>query len=331
MSWKNPWYNPQLSHHLPDGFRNTEPSERQPGDLKRWRQERKAQHLPQPPGEGYSAFIKRWWQQADLSGTDDRVWWLGHATLLLRLNGYILLTDPVFSRRASPVSFAGPSRQTEVPLALKQLPRLDAVFISHNHYDHLDSKTVRRLFKRFPNVHFFVPLGLKRWFSQRGIEQVTELDWWQSFNWSGMVFTPVPARHWSMRTFWDRNRSLWCGWVIEHGSLRFWFSGDSGYTESLAEIARRLGPFDMAALPIGAYEPRWFMGDHHMDPQQAVTLWQAIGKPTTIPIHWGVFELADESLDKPPLELRKALEAQGETDAAFSPLRIGQSLPLTKK
>ncbi|NIF46995.1 MBL fold metallo-hydrolase [Enterobacter sp. Ap-1006] len=330
MSWKNPWYNPQLSHHLPDGFCNAEPAVRQPGDVQRWRQERKAQNLPHPPGEGYSAFIERWWQQAELSGSDDRIWWLGHASLLLRLNGHFLLTDPVFSRRASPVSFAGPVRRTEVPLDLNQLPRLDAVLISHNHYDHLDKKTVRRLIKRFPDVHFFVPLGLKAWFSQRGIEQVTELDWWQSFNWCGMVFTAVPARHWSMRTFWDRNRSLWCGWVVEQGNLRFWFSGDSGYTPSLAEIAKRLGPFDMAALPIGAYEPRWFMGDHHMDPQQAVTLWQAIGKPETIPIHWGVFELADESLDKPPQELLAALREKGESDDLFSPLRIGQSLPLTK-
>lgn len=191
MRWKNPWYNPQLSHHLPDGFRNTEPAMRQPGDVQRWRQERKAQKLPNPPGDGYSAFIERWWQQADLSGNDDRVWWLGHASLLLRLNGYFLLTDPVFSRRASPVSFAGPARRTEIPLDLNQLPRLDAVLISHNHYDHLDKKTVRSLIKRFPDVHFFVPLGLKTWFSRRGTEQVTELDWWQSFNWCGMVFTAV--------------------------------------------------------------------------------------------------------------------------------------------
>ncbi|SQC92793.1 Beta-lactamase superfamily domain [Cedecea neteri] len=140
MSWKNPWYNPLLSHHLPEGFRNTEPAIRQPGDVQKWRQERKAQKLPHPPGEGYSAFIERWWQQANLSGSDDRVWWLGHASLLLRLNGHFLLTDPVFSRRASPVSFAGPARRTEVPLDLNQLSRLDAVLISHNHYDHLDKK-----------------------------------------------------------------------------------------------------------------------------------------------------------------------------------------------
>lgn len=330
MPWKNPWFNPLQPHHLPDGFRNLHALQRQPGDVKRWREERKAQGLPHPPVGGYPAFVERWWQKAQISGDDDRVWWLGHASLLLRLQGQYLLTDPVFSRRASPLSFAGPLRKTPVSLGINELPQLDAVLISHNHYDHLDSATVRQIARRFPDAHFFVPLGLKGWFTRRGIRHVTELDWWQALTWQGMAITAVPAQHWSMRSLWDRNRSLWCGWVIETARLRFWFSGDTGFASDLAEIALRLGPLDAAAIPIGAYAPRWFMGAHHMDPQQAVTLWQQIGRPVTIPIHWGVFELADESLELPPQELLAALSAAGEKAEGFTPFIIGQSAPLFK-
>lgn len=330
MPWKNPWFDPELPHHLPDGFRNLHSLKRQPGDVKRWREERKAQGLPHPPAGGYPAFIDRWWQKAQLTGDDDRAWWLGHASLLLRLQGQYLLTDPVFSQRASPFPFAGPLRKTPVSLSIDELPQLDAVLISHNHYDHLDSATVRRIVRRFPQVHFFVPLGLKNWFTRRGIRHVTELDWWQALTWQGMTVTAVPAHHWSMRSLWDRNRSLWCGWIVETERLRFWFSGDTGFTSDLADIALRTGPLDAAAIPIGAYAPRWFMGNHHMDPQQAVRLWQQIGRPLTIPIHWGVFELADEPLDLPPQELLTALTQAGEKHEDFTPFVIGQSVALFK-
>ena len=328
MRWKNPWFNPLKSHHQIDGFRNLEPHLRKSGDVERWRKERKEQGLPHPPGGGYGAFTAKWWQRAELKGHDDRVWWLGHATVLLRINGRYLLTDPVFSRRASPLSFAGPQRKTPAPVCVNELHYLDAVLISHNHYDHLDSATVRQIIRRFPDTHFFVPLGLRQWFIRRGIRHVTELDWGQSHSWQGMTFTAVPAQHWSMRSFWDRNRSLWCGWIIEGASLRIWFSGDTGYTSTLAEIALSRGPLDLALIPIGAYSPRWFMSSHHMDPQQAVTLWQQLNKPFTVPIHWGVFELGDESLDMPPQELLAALD--DDESRFFVPLRIGQSLPLIK-
>lgn len=330
MPWKNPWFDPLLSHHLPDGFRNLHPLQRQPGDVKRWRNERKVLGLPHPPSQGYPAFIERWWQKASVTGTDNRVWWLGHASLLLRLQGQYLLTDPVFSHRASPLPFIGPQRKTPVTLGIDELPQLDVVLISHNHYDHLDYATVRRIVRRFPDTQFVVPLGLKRWFQRRGARYVTELDWWHTHTWQGMAFTAIPAQHWSMRSAWDRNRSLWCGWIIEAQQMRFWFSGDTGYSEDLAQLVLRLGPIDAAAIPIGAYEPRWFMGSHHMSPQQAVMLWQQIGRPKTIPIHWGVFELADESLDMPPQELLRALEDAGEDPTNFTPFRIGQNSPLFK-
>lgn len=326
MVWKNPWYDASLPHHAPEGFRNTSGSEHQPGDLKRWQNERKAKGLPLAPAAGYAAFIRRWWQPVEWQQEGDGLWWLGHASLLLRLDGRYLLIDPVFSKRASPVSFAGPQRKTPVPLNLADLPRLDAILISHNHYDHLDSRTLRQLRRRFPDVEVRVPLGLKAWFSRRGFRHVTELDWWQQGALGDIRLHAVPAQHWSMRTPWDRNRSLWCGWVIEHGDVRFWFSGDTGYTETLLEIPARLGAINVAALPAGAYAPRWFMSNHHMDPQQAVQLWQQLGRPKAVPIHWGVFELADESLDMPPQELLDELQARGENVSNFIPLRIGEFL-----
>lgn len=328
MVWKNPWFDPEISHHTPEGFSNTASAAHLPGDVKRWRKERKAAGLPRPPSSGYPAFIEQWWQTADIVGEDDGLWWLGHASMLLRLQGQYLLTDPVFSRRASPVSFAGPQRRTPPALAIADISQLDAILISHNHYDHLDAWTVRALLRRFPNVHFFAPLGLGNWLRRRGAQHVTELDWWQSFIFQGMTYTAVPAQHWSMRTLWDRSRSLWCGWVIESSTQRFWFAGDTGYTPELLTIPQRLGQLDTIALPIGAYAPRWFMAMNHMDPQNAVTLWQQLGAPLAVPIHWGVFELADESLDEPVKELQGVLSETAADNDNFRILKIGQYLPL---
>lgn len=328
MKWKKPWYDAAKSHHTPEGFRNPEPDLRQPGDLQRWRNERKAQGLPHAPRQGYAAFTQQWWQPADLSGEQDSVWWLGHAAIMLRLEGRYGLIDPVLSQRASPLRFYGPQRKTPAPLSIKDLPALDWVLISHNHYDHLDRPTINAILRRFPKVQFIVPLGLELWFRRAGARHVVQLDWWQQTQRHGITFHAVPARHWSMRTLYDRNRSLWCGWTIATENLNFWFSGDSGYSENLLDITQRLGPFNLAALPIGAYAPRWFMQGQHMDPQQSVSLHQAIGAPVTIPIHWGVFELADEALDEPPLELARALEAVNQDKRRFRPWKIGERASL---
>lgn len=328
MPWQNPWYDASKAHHTPEGFRNPEPDLHQPGDLDRWRKERKAAGLPFPPQAGYDQFRTRWWQPADLAGVDDRVWWLGHAAMLLRLNQRYLLIDPALSTRASPLPFAGPKRKTPPPLRIQDLPRLDYVLISHNHYDHLDSATIRRILRRFPEVIFLVPLGLEGWFKRRGARHVRQLDWWQSRQEADLTLTAVPARHWSMRTPYDRNRSLWCGWVVRSRTLNFWLSGDSGFSDHLAEIPRRLGPFNLAALPVGAYAPKWFMQSSHMDPDHAVSLWRLTGEPLTLPIHWGVFELADESLDEPPAELMRAIQRSGEDNGRFAPWRIGESRSL---
>ncbi|KAB8313522.1 MBL fold metallo-hydrolase [Erwinia endophytica] len=324
MMWLNPWYDPLKAHHTPDGFCNIDEDPQQRSDLKRWRKARKAEGLPFPPAQGYARFTEQWWQPADLSGEDSAIWWLGHACLMLRLAGKYILIDPILSKRASPVSFYGPSRKTPAPLKIEDLPSLDYVLISHNHYDHLDRPTIKKILKFFPDVLFVVPLGLKPWFIRLGATRVVQLDWWQSTEMAdGTVVHAVPARHWSMRTLWDRNRSLWCGWVLRHKGLNMWFTGDSGYAETLLEIPSRLGPFNLAALPIGAYAPKWFMKGKHMDPEQAVLLHQALGQPLSIPIHWGVFELADESLDDPPKVLSAAMQAAGMDEARFQAWRIG--------
>jgi len=328
MKITNRYYDASKAHHTPQGFRNPEPTLHKEGDLRRWQEERKKLGLPKPPQAGYEQFTESWWQDADLSGNQDSGWWLGHASLLLRLGGRYVLIDPVLSNRASPLSFYGPKRKTPPPVTVQQLPAVDVVLISHNHYDHLDRCTIRELTKRFREITFVVPLGLKRWFSYYPAKRVVELDWWESLTLDDMTLHATPARHWSMRTPWDRNRSLWCGWVIHHPALRFYFTGDSGYSEKLVEIGTRLGPFDIAALPIGAYAPRWFMQEQHMDPQQSVMLYQQLNTPRVIPIHWGVFELADESLDEPPQQLSFALNAAGIMQHRFHPLKIGARIDL---
>lgn len=323
MAWKNPWYDPSKAHHTPEGFCNPETDLRQQGDLARWRKERKAQGLPFPPAAGYAGFISQWWQPADLSGDQDAVWWLGHACLMLRIDQRYTLIDPALSQRASPLRWYGPARKTPAALNIDDLPRLDVVLISHNHYDHLDRPTIKKILRRFPEVQFVVPLGLKPWFIRQGARHVSQADWWQATELAGMTIHAVPARHWSMLTLRDRNRSLWCGWTINVKKLNFWFTGDSGYSENLLEIPRRLGPFNLAALPVGAYAPKWFMHAQHMDPQQAVSLHRDLGCPLSIPIHWGVFELADESLDTPPAELAHSMQSAGLDPQCFQPWRIG--------
>lgn len=323
MAWKNPWYDPSKAHHTAGGFRNPEARLRQQGEVRRWRKERKARRLPLPPEGGYDAFISQWWQSADLSGHQDALWWLGHACMMLRIRQRYTLIDPALSQRASPLQFYGPSRKTPVPLTIDRLPALDNLLITHNHYDHLDRQTVKEILQRFPEVNIVVPLGLKAWFKQLGARHVSELDWWDDLSLTEMTIYGVPARHWSMRSLNNRNRSLWCGWVIQAGKLNFWFTGDTGYSANLMEIPHRLGPFNLAALPIGAYAPRWFMQEQHMDPQQAVLLHQQLGCPLSVPIHWGVFELGDESLDSPPVELVQSVQESGLQPGKFSAWKIG--------
>lgn len=251
--------------------------------------------------------------------------WIGHASFLVQLDGLNILTDPVLSRRTSPVQWAGPARIAPLGLSLAELPKIDVVLISHNHYDHLDEATVRQLAGRDAPA-FVVPLGLKAWLARRGIEQVTELDWWQHTEVRGLRVHAVPAQHFSGRGAGDRNRTLWCGYVYECGGQRHYFAGDTGYGPDFVEIGRRFAPIDLAMIPIGAYDPRDFMRPVHVDPEEAVRIHGDVGSRQSLAMHWGTFRLTLEPLDEPPRRLAAALAAAGIPAAAFRVLQHGETL-----
>jgi N-acyl-phosphatidylethanolamine-hydrolysing phospholipase D len=230
------------------------------------------------------------------------VTWVGHATLLVQLDGVNILTDPNWSKRASPVSFAGPKRVAPPGLTFENLPPIHVVVISHDHYDHLDVVTVKRLAAEH-RPKFLVPLRLKQWFADIGITDVEELDWWDHRVLNGLTFTCVPAQHFSGRTLWDRNRRLWGGWVVAGKTKRLYFAGDTAYFDGFKEIAARLGPFDLVAMPIGAYVPAVIMRASHTTPEEALQAFADVRGQHFVPIHWGTFDLAEEPLDEPPKRL----------------------------
>lgn len=248
--------------------------------------------------------------------------------MLLRLGTLHLITDPHLTGRASPFSFAGPRRHVPIPAPVGRLPRVDVALISHNHYDHLDDGSIRALLRANPALVCYVPLGLGPWLRRRGAQHVHELDWWQKHGHEELEIHCVPAQHWSARSLFDRNRTLWCGWMVKIRGLSFYFSGDTGYSPRLQEISHRLGAPDLAALPIGAYLPRWFMGPQHVDPPESVRLHRELRVRHSLAIHWGTFELADDSLDQPERELRQAMAASDLGPEDFWIIRQGESRPL---
>jgi N-acyl-phosphatidylethanolamine-hydrolysing phospholipase D len=238
------------------------------------------------------------------------VTWIGHATLLVQLDGLNVLTDPQWSSRASPVSFAGPKRVTPPALALDALPPIHVVVISHDHYDHLDMDTVRALAAAH-KPRFLVPLGIKALLADAGITNVEDLDWWDARTVRGVTFTCVPAQHFAQRTLWDLNRRLWAGWTIAGRDRRLFFAGDTGYFDGFKEIAAKLGPFQLAAIPIGAYLPPVIMKSVHTDPDEALKVFVDVKADVMIPIHWGTFDLADEPIAEPPRLLERLARERG--------------------
>ena len=226
------------------------------------------------------------------------VTWIGHATVLVQMDHLTFLTDPIWSEKAFPVTFMGPKRFAPPGLALDALPPIDLVLISHNHYDHLDLPTLRRL--AADGTRFLVPLGDAELLRKSGIGPVDELDWWDSREVSGVEVHCVPSQHWSGRRLTDDNASLWSGWVVAGPTRRFYFAGDSGYFPGFAEIGKRLGPFELAALPIGAYDPPAIMRAVHLDPEEALQAGLDVGADRMLGIHYGTFDLADEPLDEAP-------------------------------
>ena len=260
-----------------------------------------------------------------------QITWLGHSTMLVQMHGIAVLTDPIFSKRASPVGFAGPARYQAPALSIEQLPPIDYAIISHNHYDHLDKPTVQAIGEK---VHWLVPLGLKAWFNEAGIERVTEFDWWDDITLDGTRFVATPSQHWSARSLTDRYETLWASWLVQKEDTRFWFAGDTGYNpHQFKEIGERLGPIDCAAIPIGAYEPRWFMKDMHVNPEEAVMIHRDIGSRFSVGMHWGTFQLTDEAPLEPRTRLLEARAKAGLDANDFTALAIGETarIPAAKE
>jgi N-acyl-phosphatidylethanolamine-hydrolysing phospholipase D len=236
---------------------------------------------------------------------DLAVTWIGHSTVLLEFAGLTVLTDPMFGQYASPVPAGRLRRWVEVPIQLPALPAVDLVLLSHNHYDHLDAPTIRSLTELQPGIEWCVPLRLSKLLRRLGATQVHEFDWWDERRIGPATVTATPAQHFSARGVHDRNCTLWCGFTVRVGSRAVYFAGDTAYHPEFKEIGTRLGPFDVQLLPVGAYEPRWFMRVMHMNPEEAVQAFADVttgrsGDAVLLPIHWGTFKLTDEPMDEPP-------------------------------
>lgn len=273
-------------------------------------------------------------RKPDFSGSANLSFtWLGHATTLVRIDGLTLITDPIWSHRASPVSFNGPQRYRPPPCSIDQLPKIDIGVISHNHYDHLDAVAVRALSERFPEMKWFVPLGLRNWMMEDGIEagNVQEMNWGDTHKLeiSGMKYEIwcVPAQHWSQRGLSDRFKTLWSGWVIIGPTRRFYFAGDTGFCkEEFEKIGRFLGPFDIAAIPIGCYTPRWFMKAQHINPAEAVQIHRKIRSKKSFGIHWGTYKMgATEGYLDPVKHLRDEMRKEGLMDDEFVAIAHGET------
>ncbi|HEV2750008.1 MAG TPA: MBL fold metallo-hydrolase [Gemmatimonadales bacterium] len=259
-------------------------------------------------------------------GPDDAVvTFIGHASFLMQIAGTNLLTDPVYAERASPVSFAGPRRVRAPGVRFDDLPAISCVLLSHNHYDHCDLGTLRALDGRF-HMPFVTPIGNGRVLRSAGLRQVEEIDWWQRADTAPLPITLTPAQHFASRNMFDRNRALWGGFLIEAPGLRVLFAGDSGYGPHFREIGGRFGPVDLALLPIGAYEPRWFMKDIHMNPAEAVQAHLDLAARQSLAMHWGTFQLTPEGIDEPPRALARALSERGVPAERFRTVEVGESV-----
>jgi N-acyl-phosphatidylethanolamine-hydrolysing phospholipase D len=329
------------------------------GDVLRWRWQASRAGLPMPPRGPIPsvvpdvAFLRANAQAGAMAVPT--VTWVGHATSLVQLGGawgaLTLLTDPIFSDRASPFSFVGPRRHSPPGVALSDLPHIDLVLVSHNHYDHLDLPSIQAL-QRQPGGPplCVVPLGLKTWLQARGIDHAVELDWWQrapvplpahanaatTAGAQGLAaeVTLVPAQHWSGRGLRDRMHTLWGGFAVLADNCHCFFAGDTAYSRDFVDIRQHFAPrqtaqagggFDLALLPIGAYEPRWFMAPQHVNVEEAVRIHTDLAAKRSLGVHWGTFQLTDEPLDEPPRMLPQARQRLGVADDDFFVLALGET------
>lgn len=340
----NPYYDGAKPHHTAQGFKNnySGPVSKSFLDFLKWQINRIKNDLP-PQAQMSTPVVP-----ADLvfissnakagENMQPAVTWIGHASTLVQASGLNVLTDPVFSQRASLFDSVGPIRTQAPGLGLAQLPRIDVVLISHNHFDHLDVKSVVALSKQVGgSPQFIVPLGIKPWMENLGINKVRELDWWESFVVGKVEFVFTPVQHWSARGIADRSQTLWGGWAVFGTDFQWYFTGDTGYTKDFIDTKARFsarqsepkgGGFDLALIAVGAYEPRWFMQEQHINPAEAVQVHLDIGAKRSMGVHWGTFNLTDEPLDQPPKDLAIARAAAHLSDDAFFLLAVGETRKL---
>jgi N-acyl-phosphatidylethanolamine-hydrolysing phospholipase D len=315
-------------HHTADGFRNPPGSPERGGDFGDWSSfflrrftDRDEVALPAghvlPAAEAQDGVANR-------RNDGDRLTWLGHASFLLRLDGRNILTDPYLSEYASPVAPLGPKRFAPPGLPAERLPPIDVLLLSHNHYDHLDLSTIEALAGK-DRVEVVVPLGLAGCFKERGYLRVHELDWYGEQTLAGLAITALPAIHFSKRTPFDRNRTLWTGYAIQGRGKRVYFAGDTAYGPVFQEIGRRIAPFDLALLPIGAYEPRLLMQGSHATPEEVLRIGRELGARRVVAMHWGTIRLTDEPPFEPPERFRAAAPAAGYAADDAWVMRIGET------
>ena len=243
---------------------------------------------------------------APVNSNSSTVTWVGHATVLVQMPGVTFLTDPIWSDWPSPIPYIGPRRFVPPGIAIEDLPPIDFVVISHNHYDHLDLPTLKLLAARDSETQFLVPLGNEALLRDQGIAQVRAFDWGDSMTINGNTVYCLPTQHWSKRGLTDTNRSLWASWAVIGANKRFYFAGDTGYFKGFQAIGDKLGPFDLATMPIGAYEPTAMMQSSHMNPEEAVQAAIDVQSKKTLAIHFGTFDLSDEPLNEPPQRFKAA-------------------------
>ena len=343
----NAQHNPARPHHTPEGFKNNYISSvtKSPGDFFLCQYQRLVDDLPKPPQMPTPtvppdvAFIlrngKATSSTASLATMQPAITWIGHATMLVQADGLNVLTNPIFSERASPVQSFGPKRVQPPGLNIEQLPAIDVVLISHNHYDHLDNNSILAFANRAQAAPLFiVPLGVKAWFDDAGIENVNELDWWDSVNVKGVEFKFTPVQHWSARGLGDRSQTLWGGWAVFGPATHWYYSGDTGYSQDFNDTQKRFadrqtpakgGGFDLALIALCSYEPRWFMKDQHVNPAEAVQIHQDLRAKRSVGVHWGTFNLTDEPLDQPPKDRSLALRERGLAPDVFTVMAVGQT------
>lgn len=335
---------PAKPHHTPQGYQNNYSGnfDKPFSEFLRWQADRIKNKLPPDPKTPTPtvkpdlAFIHA--NARAGAAMVPAVTWIGHGSALVQASGLNVLTDPIFSERAFPVQFAGPKRMQPPGVLLADLPRIDVVVISHNHYDHLDRNSVFALSQQTGGSPLFiVPLGLKAWMEGIGITQVRELDWWQSAMVGKVEFVLTPVQHWSARSLGDRRETLWGGWAVFSPDFHWYYSGDTGYSRDFSDTrarfadrqsAEKSGGFDLALIAIGAYEPRWFMKEQHLNPAESVQVHRDVGAKRSVAVHWGTFNLTDEPLDQPPQDLAAARDAAKLTAEDFFLLAVGETRKL---